>query len=98
MADNWQLKAVLSANSTGMVKALADVGKVAKTTRKYLADVAGAANHLTSKIGLPLIALSGVLGGFSLVAIKNAVVGFSEMGESLYKASLRTGMTVEELQ
>lgn len=98
MADNWQLKAVLSANSTGMVKALTDVGKVAKTTRKYLADVASAANHLTGKIGLPLTALSGLLGGFSLVAIKNAVVGFTEMGEEIYKASLRTGMTVEELQ
>lgn len=97
MADNWQLKAVLSAVDK-MSPVLKQVGNVAKTTRKYLSDVAGAANHLTGKIGLPLTALSGVLGGFSLVAIKNAVVGFTDMGEEIYEASLRTGMSVEQLQ
>jgi hypothetical protein len=97
MADNWQLKAVLSAVDK-MSPVLKQVGNVAKNTRKYLSDVAGAANHLTGKIGLPLTALSGVLGGFSLVAIKNAVVGFTDMGEEIYKASLRTGMSVEQLQ
>lgn len=97
MADNWQLKAVLSAVDK-MSPVLKQVSGVAKTTRKYLSDVAGAANKLTSKIGLPLTALSGVLGGFSLVAIKNAVVGFTDMGEEIYKASLRTGMSVEQLQ
>lgn len=97
MADNWQLKAVLSAVDK-LSPVLKQVGGVAKTTRKYLSDVASAANGLTSKIGLPLTALSGVLGGFSLVAIKNAVVGFTDMGEEIYKASLRTGMSVEQLQ
>lgn len=97
MADNWQLKAVLSAVDQ-MSPVLKQVGNVAKTTRKYLSDVAGAANGLTSKIGLPLTALSGILGGFSAVAIKNAVVGFTDMGEEIYKASLRTGMSVEQLQ
>ena len=43
MSDTWQLKAVLSANSAGMIKALTEAGKVAKTTRKYLLDVGSAA-------------------------------------------------------
>ncbi|HLO63155.1 MAG TPA: hypothetical protein VK165_09355, partial [Azonexus sp.] len=97
MSDNWQLKAVLSAVDR-MSPVLKSVGNVAKTTRKYLSDVASSANALTSKIGLPLSALSGVLGGFSLVAIKNAVVGFTEMGEAAYKGALRSGMAVEEWQ
>lgn len=97
MADNWQLKAVLSAVDK-MSPVLKQVGTVAKTTRKYLADVAGAANGLTSKIGLPLTALSGVLGGFSLVAIKNAVVGFTDMGEAIKNGAIRAGMSVQEYQ
>jgi hypothetical protein len=97
MADNWQLKAVLSAVDQ-MSPVLKSVSNVAKTTRKYLSDVAGAASGLTSKVGLPLTALSGILGGFSAVAIKNAVIGFTDMGEALYKSSLRTGMSVEQLQ
>lgn len=98
MADNWQLKAVLSANAEGMIKALGDVGKIAKTTRKYLLDVGNSAGKLSGKIGLPFAALSGVLGGFSLMAVKNAVVGFTDMGEAVYKGALRSGMAVEEYQ
>lgn len=95
MADNWQLKAVLSAVDK-MSPILKGVGNVAKTTRKYLADVGTAANTLTGKIGLPLTMLSGVIGGFSIGALKNAVVGFTEMGEAAYKGALRSGMSVEE--
>lgn len=97
MADNWQLKAVLSAVDQ-MSPVLKSVGNVAKTTRKYLTDVASAANGLTRKVGLPLTALSGILSTFSAVAIKNAIVRFTDMGEALYKSSLRTGMSVEQLQ
>lgn len=97
MSDNWQLKAVLSAVDK-MSPVLKQVGTVAKGTRKYLSDVASSAGALTGKIGLPLTMLSGILGGFSLGAIKNAVVGFTEMGEAAYKGSLRSGMIVEEWQ
>lgn len=98
MSDNWQLKAVLSANSAGMVKALADVGKMAKTTRKYLLDVGKSAGKLSGQVGLPFALIGTALAGFSVMGIKNAVVGFTELGESVYKASLRTGMSVEQLQ
>lgn len=97
MADNWQLKAILSAVDN-LSPVLKQVSTVAKNTRKYLSDVASAANKLTSKIGLPLTVLSGVLGGFSLAAIKNAVVGFGEMGDAVYKGALRTGMGIGQYQ
>lgn len=98
MADNWQLKAVLSANSAGMIKALTEVGKVAKNTRKYLLDVGSAAGNFTGRIGLPVSLLSGLAAGFSFSAIKNAVVGFTDMGEAVYRGALRAGMGVEEYQ
>lgn len=98
MADTWQLKAVLSANSAGMIKALTEAGKVAKTTRKYLLDVGSAAGNFTGRIGLPVSLLSGLAAGFSFSAIKNAVTGFTDMGESVYRGALRAGMGVEEYQ
>lgn len=98
MADNWQLKAVLSANSDSMVKALGDVSKMAKTARKYLGDVGSAAGKVGTGLGLPVAALSGILGGFSLMAVKNAVVGFTEMGEAVKNGALKTGMSVQEFQ
>lgn len=97
MADNWQLKAVLSAVDN-MSPALKQVALTAKNTRKYLSDVGSAAGNLGSKVGLPLGIVSAALSGFSLMAVKNAVVGFTELGEALYKSSLRTGMSVEQLQ
>ncbi len=98
MSDTWQLKAVLSANSAGMIKALTEAGKVAKTTRKYLLDVGSAAGNFTGRIGLPVSLLSGLAAGFSFSAIKNAVVGFTDMGEAVYRGALRAGMGVEEYQ
>ena len=98
MADNWQLKAVISANAEGMLKALKNVNNMTKDTRKYLADVANTAGHLSGKIGLPFAAIGALVSGFSLAAIKGAVSGFAEMGESIYKGSLRAGMSVEQYQ
>jgi hypothetical protein len=98
MADNWQLKAVLSANATSMLNALKGVNAMSKTTRKYLLDVGSAATHLSGKVGLPLAAVSGILAGFSVAKIKGAVTGFAEMGEAIYKGSLRAGMSVEQYQ
>lgn len=97
MADNWQLKAVLSAVDQ-MSPVLKSVGNVARTTRKHLSDVAGAASALTGKIGLPLSLISGMAAGFSMVAIKNAIVGFTDMGEAVQKGALKAGMSVEQYQ
>lgn len=98
MADNWQLKAVISANAEGMIKTLKTVNAMTKDTRKYLSDVASSAGKVSSKIGLPFAALGGLLAGFGVAKIKDAVQGFGEMGEAIYKGSLRAGMSVEEYQ
>ncbi len=98
MADNWQLKAVISANAESMVKALKTVNAMSKDTRKYLSDVASSAGKLSGKIGLPFAALSGLIAGFGVSKIKDAVQGFGEMGEAIYKGSLRAGMSVEQYQ
>ena len=74
VADNWQLKAILSAVDK-MSPVLKNVNTVAKSTRKYLLDVGNSAAKLSGKIGLPFAALTGELGGFSLAGIKGAVVG-----------------------
>ena len=52
MADNWMLKAVLSANSESMVKALKSVNTMAKSTRKYLLDVGKSASNPSGLRGL----------------------------------------------
>lgn len=98
MADNWMLKAVLKADSSSMIKSLDAVGKIAKNTRKYLSDIASSTGKLGSSLGLPVAALSGVIGGFSLMAVKSAVVGFTDMGEAIKKGALKAGMSVQEYQ
>lgn len=62
MADNWQLKAV--SPSTRCRRCSSRWG-TSQRPRGSTFDVAGAANHLTGKIGLLLTARPGVLGGFS---------------------------------
>jgi hypothetical protein len=98
MAEAWQLKAVLSANSAGMVNALNAVSKQARITRKYLLDVGKSAGKLGGQVGLPIAAISGAMAGFSVMGIKNAITGFAQLGETVYNAAKRTGMTVEEIQ
>ncbi len=98
MADNWQLKAVLSANAEGMLKTLKSVNNMTKETRKYLSDVASSAGKLSGKLGLPFAALSGAIGGLSIMSVKNAVVGFTDMGEAVEKGALKAGMSVQQYQ
>lgn len=96
MADNWQLKAVLSANAQGMIKALGDVGKMAKNTRKYLSDITGAAGNLAGRLGLPSALASGLLAGFSASAIKNAMVSLADMEDEVSKFTATTGIAGSE--
>lgn len=97
MADTWGLKAVLSMVDK-MSPVLKNINVAAAGTRKHLLDVAQSANALTSKVGLPLTALSGMIGGFSAVKIKDAVVAFADMGEEIQKGALRAGMSVQQYQ
>lgn len=98
MSDNWQLKAIISANADGMIKTLKGVADASKSTRKYVADLGSSASNLSQKVGVPFALLSGVLGGFSMAAVGHAVVGFTELAESIKKGSLRAGVSVEEYQ
>lgn len=97
MADNWQLKAILSAVDN-MSPALKAVAATAKTTRKYLSDVGTAAAKMAGHVAMPLGLVSTTLAGFSIAGVKNAVTGFTNLAESLHASALRTGMTVEQLQ
>lgn len=98
MADNWQLKAVLSANAESMLKALKSVNAATKDTRKYLADVAKSAGNLSGKLGLPFAAISAAAGGLSVMAVKNSVLGLTDMAEAAQKGALKAGMSVEQWQ
>jgi len=96
MADNWLLKAVLSANASPMISQLKGVNAAAKATRKYLLDVGNSAGNLAGKLGLPMGILSGVAGGFSINAIKNAMVGLADMEDEVSKFSATTGIAGAE--
>lgn len=96
MADNFMLKAILSAVDK-MSPALKTVAQNARNTRKYLADVGHAAGGLSTTIGMGALG-AGILGGLSAVGIKEAIVGFTEYAEEMKKAAMATGMTTDEVQ
>jgi len=97
VADQFQLKAILSAVDK-MSPVLKQMQVTAKSTRKYLADLGNSAVGLSSKIGLPITALSGLAAGFGVGAIKKAMTGFAQAGEDAYKGAIKAGMSVEEWQ
>lgn len=98
MSDNWMLKAVLSANADGMLKTLKSVNVASNATRKYLLDVAKSAGNLGAQVGMPLGLVSGALGAFSVVGIKNAVMGFAELTSQIQDSSKGVGLSAEEYQ
>lgn len=98
MADNWQLKAVISANSDGMIKALKGVNAAAKTTRKYLSDVGSSAANLAGHVGVPLALISGAMAGLSVAGLTQAVMGFARLGDEVHKSAQRIGVSTDEYQ
>lgn len=97
MADSYQLKAILSAvdNLSPTLKAVAGA---AKNTRKYIGDIGTSLGNLTAKVGIPTALLGGLAASFGALAIKKAVIDFTDLAEALQKSALKTGMTVEQLQ
>ena len=94
MSESFQLKAVISAKSDGMVAALKQVQIVSKTTRKYLLDVARSAGNFNSKLGLPAtIGLSGV--AFAAARAANSAMAYAS---SIQDATDRTGASAEGFQ
>ena len=98
MADNWQLKAVLSANAESMLKTLNAVNKATKTTRKYLSDVGTGSVNLAQNLALPVAALGSLAAGFSLYGIKQAVTNFAALGDEVADSSVRMGVSISEYQ
>jgi len=98
MANDWQLKAVLSANAESMLRTLKFVNQATKTTRKYLMDVGSSATNLAGRAGLPLGLISGALGALSVAGIKAAATSFAELGDQVVKSAQRIGVTTGEYQ
>ena len=98
MADNWQLKAVLSANAESMLRTLKFVNNATKTTRKYLMDVGKSATNLAGHVGLPLGLISGAMGALSVAGLKTAIMSFAELGDQVVKSAQRIGVNTDEYQ
>lgn len=98
MADNWQLKAVISANAESMLRTLKAVNAATKTTRKYLGDVASSASNLAGRIGLPVALAGGAVAALTVGGLKTIVQNFAELGDQVAKASQRIGMSTAEYQ
>lgn len=97
MADNWQLKAVLSAVDN-MSPALKKVATQAKTTRKYLADVGSSAADVAGRIGVPLALFGGAFSIASLAGIKTAVTNFTMLSGAVADTATRMSITTDEFQ
>lgn len=98
MADSWMLKAVISANSAGMLKALKEVNSAAKASRKYLGDIGSSAGKLGTHVGLPLGLISGALSAFTVAGVKQAVMSFAKLGDEVHKSAQRLSMSTDEYQ
>lgn len=98
MAENWQLKAVLSANAEGMLKTLAAVNKATKSTRKHLADVGSGSVKLAQSLALPVGLLGGLAAGFSLAGVVSAAKNFALLGDEVAKGSQRIGVSIADYQ
>ena len=71
MAQEWMLKAVLSANAEGMLKTLKAVNLATRSTRKHLMDVASSASNQARNRGVQNAAFRpspcGAIGCSSLI-------------------------------
>lgn len=90
MAERWQLKAVISANAAGMLKALKAVNAATNDTRKHLADVASTGGALAAVGGLSFA-------GMAYAATQAARSALNFAG-GIQDAVDRTGAGVEEFQ
>lgn len=98
MADNWQLKAVLSANAQGLLKTLDSVNKATRSTRKHLADIGSGSLKLAQNLALPVGLLGGLAAGFSVAGVVQAAKNFALMGDEVAKGSQKAGLSISEWQ
>jgi hypothetical protein len=98
MADNWQLKAVLSANAAGLIKTLDSVNKATRSTRKHLTDIGSGSLKLAGNLALPVGLLGSLAAGFSVAGIVQAAKNFAVLGDSAAKGSQKAGLGIGEFQ
>lgn len=82
MAENWMLKAVLSARDN-MSPVLKAVSRTARSTRKYLTDVGSSAGNLANQVGLPLGLIAGGMSALTFAGLKQTVQGFADLAGSI---------------
>lgn len=97
MADNWQLKAILSAVDK-MSPVLKTVSQAARNTRKYLGDVGSSATKLAGQIGVPLGLMSTAASAFTVAGLKKIVTDFTDVTGRLGDQSQGLKLTTGELQ
>jgi hypothetical protein len=98
MAENWQLKAVLSANAAGLIKTLDSVNKATRSTRKHLADIGSGSLKLAQNLALPVGLLGGLAAGFSVAGVVQAAKNFALLGDEVAKGSQKAGVGIAEFQ
>lgn len=93
MADNFQLKAIISAVDK-VTPALKGINRAIKGTHKALRDIGRAGGDLMGKIGLPV----GLSLGALVYGVKSATSAILDYGGAVQDASDKTGVHVETLQ
>lgn len=93
MADNFQLKAIISAVDK-VTPALKGINRAIKGTHKALRDIGRAGGDLMGKIGLPV----GLSLGALVYGVKAATASALEYGGAIQDASDKTGVAVGMLQ
>lgn len=93
MADNFQLKAIISAVDK-VTPALKGINRAIKGTHKAMRDIGRAGGDLMGKIGLPV----GLSLGALVYGVKAATASALEYGGAIQDASDKTGVAVGMLQ
>lgn len=93
MADNFQLKAIISAVDK-VTPALKGINRAIKGTHKALRDIGRAGGDLMGKIGLPV----GLSLGALVYGVKSATSAILDYGGAVQDASDKTGVAAGLLQ
>jgi len=93
VADNFQLKAIISAVDH-LSPALKGIQRVARATNKSLRDIGRAGDTLGAKLGLPL----SLLGGATIASLTHSVGKFIELGSAVNDTAEKLGIGTATLQ
>lgn len=97
MADNYQLKAILSAVDK-LTPVLRSVQGTAKATRGHIEQISGSLATLRDSIGVPAALLGGLTAALSVEGIRRAVLGFTDLAGAISDNAKRVGVSTDEYQ